>query len=225
MIKINLLPVRISKKVEALKQELIYAAVAVAAVIFLCLIAGIYQAATVSDAKARLAALEKEITALKADADRVDEIAKIREDLSAKLAVISDLKKSQSGPVHLLDELAEAAPEAVSLTQLSEVRGKLELKGIAQSNEVVSQFLTNMERSDWLDQVYLVGIDSVEKDGKKYKTFEITAQVSPPKTAEELVAEEKKAKAEAAKAEKAEKDAKAKAKAPAAPAPAAGGDE
>ncbi|MBK7755391.1 MAG: PilN domain-containing protein [Deltaproteobacteria bacterium] len=223
MIKINLLPVRISKKVEALKQELIYAAVAVAAVILLCLVAGIYQAATVSDAKARLAALEKEITALKADADRVDEIAKIREDLSAKLAVIGDLKKSQSGPVHLLDELAEAAPEAVSLTQLSEVRGKLELKGIAQSNEVVSQFLTNMERSDWLDQVYLVGIDSVEKDGKKYKTFEITAQVSPPKTAAEIVAEEKKAKAEAAKAEK---DAKAKAKAPAAPAPAAaGGDE
>ena len=57
MIKINLLPVRISKKVEALKQELIYAAVAVAAVILLCLVAGIYQAATVSDAKARLAAL------------------------------------------------------------------------------------------------------------------------------------------------------------------------
>lgn len=111
----------------------------------------------------------------------------------------------------------------MSLTQLSEVRGKLELKGIAQSNEVVSQFLTNMERSDWLDQVYLVGIDSVEKDGKKYKTFEITAQVSAPKTAAEIEAEEKKAKAEAAKAEK---DAKAKAKAPAAPAPAAaGGDE
>jgi type IV pilus assembly protein PilN len=220
MIKINLLPVRISKKVEALKQELIYAALAVAAVLVLCLVVGIYQAATVSDAKARLAALEKEITALKADADRVDEIAKIREDLSAKLAVIGDLKKSQSGPVHLLDELAESAPEAVSLTQLSEVRGKLELKGIAQSNEVVSQFLTNMERSDWLDQVYLVGIDSVDKDGKKYKTFEITAQVSPPKTPEEIIAEEKKAKAEAAKAEK---DAKAKAKAPAAPAPAAGG--
>lgn len=221
MIKINLLPVRISKKVEALKQELIYAALAVAAVLVLCLVVGIYQAATVSDAKARLAALEKEITALKADADRVDEIAKIREDLSAKLAVIGDLKKSQSGPVHLLDELAESAPEAVSLTQLSEVRGKLELKGIAQSNEVVSQFLTNMERSDWLDQVYLVGIDSVDKDGKKYKTFEITAQVSPPKTPEEILAEEKKAKAEAAKAEK---DAKAKAKAPAAPAPAAGGE-
>lgn len=217
MIKINLLPVRISKKVEALKQELIYAAIAVVAVILLCLVLGVYQAATVSDAKARLAALEKEITALKADADRVDEIAKIREDLSAKLAVIAELKKSQSGPVHLLDELAEAAPEAVSLTQLTEVRGKLELKGIAQSNEVVSQLLTNMERSEWLDQVYLVGIDSVDKDGKKYKTFEITAQVSPPKTPEEIAAEEKKAKAEAAKAEK---DAKAKAKAPPAPAPA-----
>jgi len=55
------------------------------------------------------------------------------------------------------------------------------MTGIAVSNEVISQFLSNLERSDWFKDVYLVGIDQIEEDGYKLKEFQVTAKAVVPK--------------------------------------------
>lgn len=225
MIRINLLPVKTSRKLEVLKQELLLAGVGLGALLILCLLATAVLMAKAADQRAELEEIEKKIAELKIIADRVDEIQRIREELQTKLGVIGQLKKGQTGPVRMLDELAEATPEQLSLTEMVEARGKLELNGVAESNEVISTFLTNLERSEWFSQVYLVGIDQDDKSGTKAKLFEVTAQWATPKTPEEIKAEEE-ARKKAAKAEADAAKAKTKAKAKAAePAPAEGGAE
>ena len=80
----------------------------------------------------------------------------------------------------MLDEISNATPEKLTLTSLREERRRLSIQGYAVSNEVISQFLSQMELSDWFDEVYLIEIDQEEQDGYKLKTFSITAQLVVP---------------------------------------------
>lgn len=218
MIKINLLPAKASRRLEAVKQEIALAGIGLGAIVVLCALVWVWHGAQISDLRAQKGALQLEIDSLKAVVARVDEIDKIKQELSQKLTVIETLKRQKTGPVHVLDELSMATPEKVSLDKLSQEGDKLELEGVAVSNEVISQFLSNLERSDWFDDVYLVGIEQKDIEGYKLKQFEVTARITPPKTPEEIEAEKvakAKAEAEAAAAEakaKAKKAAKAKAK-------------
>lgn len=218
MIKINLLPAKASRKLEVVKQELALAAVVLGIIVLLCAVVWVLQNSAASDLRAEKSQLQHEIDSLKAVVARVDEIDKIKQELTQKLTVIDSLKRQKSGPVHVLDELSMATPEKVSLEGLRQEGDKLSLDGVAVSNEVISQFLSNLERSEWFDDVYLVGIQQKDVEGYKLKDFEVTARITPPKTPEEIEAEKAaKAKAEAdaaaAEAKKAKSKVKAKAKA------------
>ena len=92
------------------------------------------------------------------------------------------LKASKSGPVHMLDELSMATPEKLQLQQIDEQSRRLQLTGVAVSNEVISQFLTNLEQSEYFDDVFLNAIDQVDEDGVKLKNFSISARLVVPGT-------------------------------------------
>ncbi len=180
MIRINLLPVRVSKRQEAVKRELAIGAVGLSVMLLACGAVYIMIQAQVSDLKAVNVQLQQEIDNLKAIVARVDEVDKLKQDLRKKLDVIQQLKRSKHGPVHLLDELSNATPEKLTLTELKEENRNLSITGIAVSNEVISQFLSNMEQSEWFDDVFLIEIDQDEQDGYKLKTFSITAKLVVP---------------------------------------------
>ena len=110
----------------------------------------------------------------------VDTLETQNAELRTKLGVIDGLRKDKTGPVHLMDEVSSAIPDKASLTVLQEQKGKLTLQGLAAANEVISQFLINLEKSQWLTEVYLISIDQEEIDGFNLKTFVISAQLHVP---------------------------------------------
>lgn len=181
MIRINLLPVRATARQDAVKRELALVGLGLGLVLLIC--GGLYVGvgAQVSELKAENAQLQKEIDNLKAIVARVDEIDKLQQELRMKLDVIAQLKANKEGPVHMLDELAMATPEKLMLTSLVQGRNDIKLQGVAVSHEVISQFLSTLERSDWFEDVYLLGIDQVEQDGYKLKQFQISAKMVVPK--------------------------------------------
>ena len=180
MIRINLLPVRESRRLEAVKRELILGGLVGFIVAGVCAAMFIVVQAKVSDMRAQNAQLQQEIDNLKAIVARVDEIDQLKGELQRKLDVIAALKRNKTGPVHLLDELAEATPEKLTLGSLTEAGGRLTIEGYAVSNEVISQFLSNMENSEWFDEVYLIEIDQDERAGYKIKVFSVTARLVVP---------------------------------------------
>ncbi len=180
MIKVNLLPVKATRRQDAVKRELVLGGVGMAVALVVCGIAYVIVGARVSDLKAENAQFKKDIDNLKAIVARVDEVDKLKQDLQKKLDVIGQLKSNKQGPVRMLDELSDATPEKLQLVGLKESNKQLNLTGLAVSNEVISQFLSNLERSDWFTDVYLVGIDQVEEEGYKLKEFQVTARAIIP---------------------------------------------
>ncbi|MED5373095.1 MAG: PilN domain-containing protein [Myxococcota bacterium] len=185
MIRINLLPVRATARLDAVKQELALAGLALGVVVLA--LGGLYvvvgsQASTLS---AENQQLQTEIDNLKAIVVEVDEFERKKEEYNRKLDVIRRLKAGQEGPVHMLDELSLATPEKLTITGLKERGGNIELSGLAVSYEVVAQFLTNLERSAWFKDVELDGIDQVDQDGYKLKRFVATTRVVVPALSDE----------------------------------------
>ena len=180
MIHINLLPVRESRRVEAVKRELAIAGLAGVVIAGLCGATFIVVQAQVSDVKAENKQLKDDIANLKSIVARVDEIDELKQELQRKLDVIGQLKRNKTGPVHMLDELSNATPEKLTLQTVQEVGGRLTLNGYAVNNEIISQFLSNLEQSDWFDEVYLIEIDQEERNGYKVKQFSVTARLVVP---------------------------------------------
>jgi type IV pilus assembly protein PilN len=207
MIRINLLPVRHSRRQEAVKGEVL---IAVIGLVLMCLaMSGMYMMvhADLSEARAENRVLQKDIDETRQIVAEVDEQERISADLNTKLRVIKRLKAHRVGPVHLLDELSQATPEKLQLVSVEEDGGKIAVTGLAVTNEVISDFLGNLEKSEYFNEVYLNLIDQTEAGGVKLKEFSISAKLIVPGL-EELEAEESESKAD--KKEKPGKRGKAK---------------
>ncbi len=188
MIRINLLPIRTTKRQEAVRGQLIFAGVgAVALVVGLFLVHGV-MLARISSAETDVRELQTKVDQMKVQAAQAEEAEALKADYQKKLDVIKRLKANRSGPVHMLDELAIATPDKLSLTTVSEKGGSIKLAGMAVSNELISQFLSNLEQSSFFDDVYLNSIEQATVDGVAVKVFSITARLVVPGT-EEPVAE------------------------------------
>ncbi len=156
MIKVNLLPFRAERKRVNIKKQI---ALYIACVIVLLLGMTYFWFDTSKD----LAALELQKQELNADLKRlratikkIDALDKKTKELQAKLDVIKDLEKRKTGPVLLLDEIANAVPKGkLYLQSMKESKGILTLNGTAMDNETVALFMTNLERSDHIKTVDL----------------------------------------------------------------------
>lgn len=88
-------------------------------------------------------------------ADEVGALEERTHLLKQKLDVIVDLKASQSGPVMLLDEVSRLVTDGLWLTNLDLAGGDVTLRGAALSESPVADFLTNLQASQYFEQVRL----------------------------------------------------------------------
>ncbi|MFT5685338.1 MAG: type IV pilus assembly protein PilN, partial [Myxococcota bacterium] len=159
MIRINLVPQKRNRRQEAVRGELAFVGGgAILLVILLGLVHGV-AVARVNTISSENAALEREINQMKEVAKEVDAAEKFKADLERKLHVIKQLKANKAGPVRMLDELAMSTPDKLQLVLLEENGGRIKIIGISVSNEVISQFLSNLEQSEYFTDVYLNSID------------------------------------------------------------------
>lgn len=185
MIRINLLPIRTTKRQEAVRGQILLAGVGAGVLVGLLIFVHGVMVARVASAESDVRELQTQVDQMKAIAAQAEQAEKLKGELEKKLDVIKRLKANRSGPVQLLDELADATPEKLSLTTVDEEEGKIKLAGMAVSNEVISQFLSNLEQSSFFDDVYLNSIEQANKDGVQVKVFSITARFVVPGLAEE----------------------------------------
>jgi type IV pilus assembly protein PilN len=190
MIRINLLPVRQNRKLDAARKDLFLAVLGGVLVLGAVAAGWTLLSVQLSTARDEVAALQAEVDKLKADVAKVEEAEKFKAELAKKLAVIAELRARKNGPVHLLEDLANATPDRLRLTGFKQTDKDLSITGVAVSNEVISQFLRSLDASPWFDAVYLQNIEATPPDpdyGAELKRFELTARTSTP-TAEELAA-------------------------------------
>lgn len=95
---------------------------------------------------------------------QIKEIANIEQEIAALTArqkAVEDLQADRNLPVHLLNELVRQLPDGVFVTSLRQDNQAVTLRGVAQSNERISELLRNLsESTPWLSKPELTEIVS-----------------------------------------------------------------
>jgi type IV pilus assembly protein PilN len=159
VILINLLPHREAARKR--KREAFYASLGVAALVGGA-IAGViflwYQA-QINAQQAKNMVLQTEIKRLEG---QIKEISTLQEEIAALRArqqAVEDLQADRNMPVHLLNELVRQLPDGVYISHLKQENQVVNITGVAQSNERVSELLRNLgNNSPWLTRPELVEI-------------------------------------------------------------------
>ncbi|MCK6527884.1 PilN domain-containing protein [Myxococcota bacterium] len=183
MIRINLLPVRQTRKKAAVQRHLAYFGVGLVAVVAVCAwrFVGITRQVTAAETENR--ELRTEIEDLKRIVGKVEEFEKIKQELEKKLSVINDLRAHKTGPVHVLDEIATRIPEKLWITSLETAGNRIKLSGQAVNNETVATFMSSLEDSAYFGEVFLEKIEQAaekRESATKMKLFQVTAVLRVP---------------------------------------------
>jgi type IV pilus assembly protein PilN len=182
MIRINLLPVRQSRRKLAGRQQLLLMGLAV----ILTLVCNFWWNRSRSEELASTQTRIQRTRAGLAELDRtIGEVKNLREQQAAvknKLAVLEKLKAARQGPVRVLDELATLTPKRVWLRKLDEKGGQITFEGSAGSVEDVSAFLSALKRSPYFGSPELrktTGKSDAKSGGKvTLVEFTVTAAVN-----------------------------------------------
>lgn len=125
----------------------------------------------------------QEAESLRAVLEKVEQAEVRRQQLQQRVALIEELRRSQSGPVRLLDELSRSLPDRLWLTQLlQEAGGVVKIDGRTTSLTALSDFVGNLEQSGYFARPVEIIDSQVETDravGELVK-FTVRARFAPP---------------------------------------------
>lgn len=186
MILINLLPHREERRKRRKAAYFVGLGVAAAAGLAVVGVWYLVLQQMTSAQQARNAFLGQEIKKLEV---QIKDIATLRaeiEALKARQKAVEDLQIDRNVPVHVLNELVKQTPEGVYLTTVKQDGQVLNVNGIAQTNERVSEFLRNTANtSEWLVKPELVEIkastaQTANREQKRLFDFSVRLTVKRP---------------------------------------------
>ena len=179
MVRINLLPVKVSKKKEAGRQQLVLFAAVIAGALVLNFAWASQRAGVLKDLKSQIAQKKAEIAQLEKIIGEVKDIRAQQDQLRQKLEILDKLKAGRSGPVKMLDELATVIPKRLWLKKLEEKGGaNIAFEGTAATIDDVSAFMAALETSKHFSSVELRKTSATTVAGARLVDFSITAAVT-----------------------------------------------
>lgn len=129
--------------------------------------------------RAEIVKAEQERERLKAIIKKGEDYKAKKELLEQKITLITDLKKNQKGPVHLLDQVSRQLPDFLWLQSMNESGFKVQIKGKATTYNAVSDFYNNLTGSPYFDEVVLGPISAVSAG----VSFSLNCRFLPPPVA------------------------------------------
>ena len=98
---------------------------------------------------ADIAAAQQETARLRSIIVQVQQFEQRKAQLQQRVSLIEQLRKSQTGPVHMLDQVSRALPQMLWLTQMKESASDVQIDGRCTSPIAVSEFVSNLEASGY----------------------------------------------------------------------------
>jgi type IV pilus assembly protein PilN len=182
MVRINLLPVRVSKKKEAGKQQLLLFVVLLIVGIVLNFAWASQRGGVLKDLRSQVDKKKAEIAQLERIIGEVKNIRTQQDELKKKLDVLEKLKAGRSGPVRMLDELATLTPKRLWLKKMEEKGGtSISFEGTAATIDDVSAFMAALKASSHFSGVELKKTTATatrQAGGVRLVDFSITAAVT-----------------------------------------------
>lgn len=185
MIRINLLPVRAAKKKETALQQLFIAGAGVLAVLLVVAGLWLFKLGQISGTQNDINAANAKISELKSKIGKLDEVKKLKEQVTKKLDVLSALRKNKTGPAMRLATLSDVTPDQLWLESYRESGTDIRIGGLAYNEELIAQFIRALEASAEYEKVELLVSEQKDVSGVKIKRFDLTFKIEQPVAAAE----------------------------------------
>ncbi len=124
-----------------------------------------------------LAAAKQEKEQLSYVTSKLEEQRQAKASLERKINLINDLKAQQEYPVRIMDELSRALPDWVWLTDMTYNNKGIQIKGKALSNNLIADYIGNLETSPFIQNVNLVVSAQKKSRRNEYYEFSLNAMV------------------------------------------------
>ena len=105
-----------------------------------------------ADLDQQIADAERETQRLQSVILQVTQFEGRRAQLQQRVTLIEELREGQTGPVHLLDQISKALPEAMWLTDLRQAANDITLEGRCTSLNSLSDFVSALEASELFER-------------------------------------------------------------------------
>jgi type IV pilus assembly protein PilN len=178
MIRINLLPVRVSKKKVAGRQQLLLIGLLVVLALIANWIWAASRAGELASREAKLRRTKEDIAQLEKVIGEVKNIKAQQAALKEKIDVLEKLKAGRSGPVRLLDQLAQVVPPRVEIRKMDEKGGLVTFEGSGATIDDVSAFMTALKGTPYFTNVELKKTAAISKGGFRLVDFTVVAKAN-----------------------------------------------
>jgi len=187
MARINLLPWREELRKQKQQEFGVTAISSVVIAGLIVLLAHFHVNGLIDNQDQRNVYLEGEIDILNKRIGRIRELEAMKDNLLARMNVIQELQGSRPESVHLMDELVRTLPEGVHLKTFQQKSKTLAMTGIAESNARVSDYMRQIDSSDWITSPRLDVIKTSEAKRRRIANFTMRGNQKPRKPIDDSV--------------------------------------
>lgn len=185
MAQINLLPWREERRQDLKRQVMATIAFVVIFAAGVVLLADRMVTGQIENQRARNNYLTQNIRELDKAVAEIRELQKRRNQLIDRMRVIQELQGTRPLIVRVLDQLVRTIPDGVFYSSLHTSNRRITINGIAESNNRVSSLMRRLDASNWLSGPNLDKVSAAPQYGDQANTFNLTVNVTAPKTTEE----------------------------------------
>jgi type IV pilus assembly protein PilN len=179
MAHVNLLPWR-EKQRQHQKQQYLAALLAVAAIVGLIFwFIGQAIDQQISNQNSRNQYLEQEIAILD---EQIAQIKKVKDSKNAivqRMALIEQLQASRNVAPIVFDELVKLVPSGVAFESMTRTGNRIEIKGMSDSNNRLSDFMRGLDESKVFVAAELSTIKSDSSAARAVSNFTLTFLINP----------------------------------------------
>jgi len=180
MMRINLLPHREEKRKERRKQFYVTVGLMLALGGAVWLLVHMVNAQAIDRQNERNSYFKNDIAALDKEIEEIKDLREQIDRLLARKQVIETLQSNRAETVHLFNELAARIPTGVFLTAVSQSGNKIALKGYAQSNARVSNMMSSLNESPFLEGSEVIKSVAEQVNNRRVYGFEINVYIEKP---------------------------------------------
>ena len=161
---INLLPWREEERRIKQKEFINISAGAAVLMVGIIILVHLRMAGMIENQESRNRFMEQQIAQVDSDIKEIENLEKEKEALLARMKIIQELQSSRPEIVHIFDELAKTTPGSVYLLNASRKGSEIQLEGVADSNDYVSEFMRKLDESPYFENPRLAVIETGKKE-------------------------------------------------------------
>lgn len=176
MIRINLIPSPERREVKGYGDLLIGACLIIALFAVVAAL-NILQNKRIDNLNREIRAGEKRIKELEVIKKKVDDFKAKNAELNRRIEIINILEKNRTGPLYVMDALAEAMPNRAWIDEFTEKGQQAKLIGVADNEFTVADFMQALQSSPFFKGVELGVIKKAEIRKQDLRSFVIDTRL------------------------------------------------